>query len=357
MGDGGMKAQGKSPGWNPFAPMVDLLSGGQQEGQDFRGAAEAAAAASRENVREQTQANRPNQQTPFGQSQWVQNPDGSWSQSVGFSDPLNQLGGSLANQAASFMQTPMDWSQFGAIDDGSAARQQAIDAAYAQATSRLDPQWAQREEASRTQLLNQGLDPESQAYKNAKQQEGFQRNDAYGSAMNAAIGQGREAGESVFRQNMMKRQQAIAEALQRRGMPMSEIQQMMGMLQMPGFTGAGQAQAPNYLAAAGMQDNADWRQQMLQYQMWADMMNAGGDAAGTVFSFSDERLKDDVERLPVEAMPGVPFASWTWKGDTSGARYVGVIAQDVEKVLPDRVRTHHSGFKQVDYRFLFEVTP
>ena len=41
---------------------------------------------------------------------------------------------------------PLDFSSLGAMPDGSAARQQAIDASYGAATSRLDPQFAQRED-------------------------------------------------------------------------------------------------------------------------------------------------------------------------------------------------------------------
>jgi hypothetical protein len=85
---------------------------------------------------------------------------------------------------------------------GDEARQQAIDAAYGQAQSRLSPQWDQRESAQRTQMINQGLDPGSQAYDSQMGNLGRERNDAYTSAMASAIGQGTAAGHTAFMDNV-----------------------------------------------------------------------------------------------------------------------------------------------------------
>jgi hypothetical protein len=152
------------------------------------------------------------------------------------------------------------------FDDGTSAREQATDAAYKQATSRLDPQWAKREEAQRTQLLNQGLDPTSEAGKNAMSDMGMQRNDAYSSAMNSAIGQGREAGESVFRQNQAARMA-----------PMQHMQMLKALSQAgapPQLLNALIAQKNNELGLAGQAQQAQ-----------ADMMNAGVGLMGALAKF------------------------------------------------------------------------
>ena len=65
-------------------------------------------------------------------------------------------------------------------------------------------------------------------------------------------------------------------------------------------------------------------------------------------SGSDERIKKNVERLDVEAIPGVPFATFQYKHDPSQT-HLGVIAQDLEKVRPDLVHTGPEGIKRVDY--------
>jgi hypothetical protein len=94
-----------------------------------------------------------------------------------------------------------------------------------------------------------------------------QRNDAFGGAMNSAIMQGTQAGESMFRQGMQGRQQSISEALRQRSMPMSDLQDLMGFTQQqPEFAKAGQTQAPDLLGAGlgsiGLsQENAKWKSQ------------------------------------------------------------------------------------------------
>lgn len=241
----------------------------------FIGAAEEQAKTSQANTAAQTAANRPNINTPFASQQWHQRPDGQWEMGVGFTGGMGQAANGLQGQMAG-LSTPMDWGQFGQLQDGSAARDQAIDAAYGQATSRLDPAWNQREEQTRTRLLNQGLDSSSAAYQAEMANLLRDRNDAYGSAMNSAIGHGQAAGDSVFRNNIMGRQQAIAEALRQRGMPMAELQALQGFLAMPGFTGAGRADTTQYLPAVSGASGA----QIQQQQQGADMVAGAGRMAG-----------------------------------------------------------------------------
>lgn len=184
----------------------------------------------------------------------------------GLGDAANGL-----NAQAGGLATPMDWSKLGSVGTGNAARDQAVNAAYGQATSRLDPQWDRRMEGQRTQLLNQGLDPTSEAYRGAMQEANFARNDAYGSAMNSAIGQGTAAGDSVFRNNMLSRGQALSEMLQQRNQPLDELQRMQGLLAQPGY-----AQDSTSLGAA--MGSANYAQQA--YKQQADKAAADNAATG-----------------------------------------------------------------------------
>lgn len=68
---------------------------------------------------------------------------------------------------------------------------------------------------------------------------------------------------------------------------------------------------------------------------------------------SDMRLKEHVETVingldKVLNLRGVTFQ---WKDRQSGdnSRYMGFIAQEVEKVAPELVREDKKGFKQVNY--------
>lgn len=204
---------------------------------DFRGAAEQTA-----------QANRPNVNGPFASQSWTQGPDGQWTMSNGFQGPLAGAAagwGAQAQQAAGM-----------GMPDPTQARNQAIGAAYDQATSRLDPQWAQRQEAMDAQLANQGLDPTSEAAQVARQQFGQARNDAYSSAMNGAIGQGTEAGSALFGQGMAARQ-----------LPLAQLLAMNQLQQTPQFH-----EGPNYLGAEGMRGAYDMSRWQGQNQQNADLI-------------------------------------------------------------------------------------
>lgn len=62
--------------------------------------------------------------------------------------------------------------------------------------------------------------------------------------------------------------------------------------------------------------------------------------------FSDERLKEDIE--PVGSLnDGQTVYSYKYKGDPTPR--IGLMAQEVEKVRPDAVIEHESGYKMVDY--------
>ncbi len=79
----------------------------------------------------------------------------------------------------------------------------------------------------------------------------------------------------------------------------------------------------------------------------------GGDSyANNFFQNSDMRLKANIRTAAglavIERMRGVTF---NWKKD--GTPSAGILAQDVEKVLPEAVATKANGYKAVSYDALF----
>ena len=71
------------------------------------------------------------------------------------------------------------------------------------------------------------------------------------------------------------------------------------------------------------------------------------------FHSSDQRLKDNIIPIdnPIEKVKqisGVEF-DWNDKQDFHTGHDIGVIAQEIEEVLPDIVRLNDKGFKQVRY--------
>ncbi len=255
-----------------------LTGGGGPDTPSLQDAAGKTADSANAQVDKQTTANRPNQDTPWANSQWAMGPNGEMQQTTGFNGPMAGASNALQGQFGANMGQPMDWSQFGPLDNGSAARDQAITASYGQSAKRLNPQWDQRGQQMSSSLANQGLDPNSQAARNAQHQFGQQRNDAYDSAMNSAIHDGTAAQTATFNQNLMARQQSIAEALKARGQPMSELQQMQGFLQMPGFQGAGAGQGTNYLGAQEGDNNSELEKWKAQMGLRGDIVGGGMNA-------------------------------------------------------------------------------
>jgi hypothetical protein len=329
---------------------------------DYQQAARIQAESSKDVTQQQIAANRPNIQSSTGSQQWTQDPaTGQWTlnQSLnaageralgaqqGLTAGLSGLAARKLGDVRNELGRPMDWSGMPAaggsvgydpnqlqrnldfsgaqgLGSGADTRNAAEQAIYERATSRLDPQWAQREEGLRTQLYNQGLREGDEAYDRAMETMGNQRTDAYQTAMNEAImGGGAEASrefgmdlasrqqqvgeqqaqaefvnqataqglsmdQAVSAYQNQLRQSAIAEELQRRGMSLSEINALLagnqvGEYQAPGFIGATGAEPMQALAA----ENMKYQSELDKYNANAGKRTALGQILdpGSLFSF------------------------------------------------------------------------
>lgn len=327
------------------------LKGSAPPPPDYMGLGNQQAELQRQYLNEQTQANRPNQSTPFASSQWTRGPNGEWQQNVSLAGGLGESATALQGQLAEQMRNPLDFSGLPELGSGESARKQASEAAYQQAASRLDPQWREVEEQNRTRLLNQGLAEGSEAYNKAMDRLSQQRNDAYNQANFSSIREGTAAGQALFGQNMAARNQAMQELLRARSQPLSELQALQGFASMPGFAQAGQAQAPNLLGAASQQDQANFMRWMQAQQGRADTIGGIMDLIGTLgplIAASDERVKTDVQRLSEEVLPGVPLATFRYRPEMGmPGLYAGVVAQDLQKVQPNAVSQGDDGILYV----------
>jgi len=302
-------------------------------------------------------------QGPIGGSSWSQDPNGQWTQSNQFNGPLGQAAQGYQQQIAG--QGALDLSGLPQIDQGQGVQQQAMNASYGQAKSRLDPQWGQAGEQLQSQLASQGLDPGTEAANNAQGNFDRAKTDAYQTAQNASVGQGLQAQQQAFGQSMGAQQQALSNMLTQRGMPAQQLQQLMGML--GGGQSAGAAQPANQLGAMQGQAGFNLDNQNMQNQagggFWNNILGAGasvlpmffnknvqqaGVQAGAGAALSDERAKQKIERLPIEVVDGVPLAVFEYRY-APGRKLLGVIAQDVLKVLPRLVHKRPDGLLCVDY--------
>lgn len=351
---------------------------------DYESAARETAAGNLEMLEMQTRANRPDQHTPWGSLTWEElegtagtwNPEtrryeggteGGWVQNIqlnedqqaaldqqlGITRGRSELAGGLMDRVRSEFGDTMDWSQFGAMGDrvggGDYYNEEAGDALYNRATSRLDPRWEQKTEQMESQLRNQGLRPGDEAYDNAMQELSFQETDAYNQAQyQASIGAGQEGqrmqgmdiGAGGY--NTTLRQQQIAEQMQQRGFSLNEINailsgQQIGMPGMPGFNTAGVVGGADITGAAQDTYSAEMDAFSAQQAMTQSVLNAGASA----MSMSDARLKENIEYIG--RANGRRWYSWDWK---SGGSDVGVLAQENLDMVAGTI----NGFMVVDYR-------
>ena len=111
----------------------------------------------------------------------------------------------------------------------------------------------------------------------------------------------------------------------------------------------------NGVDVAGIRNNA-YNNQLGLYNAQVGANNAITGALGQLGSaaimmkmMSDVRLKENIKR--VGAMDnGIPIYTYNYIGNDMPM--MGVMAQDVEQVIPEAVSTHESGFKQVHYGML-----
>jgi len=417
---------------------------------DYTGAANAQAAASKENLMAQNYANRPSIETPFGSQTWQTNSQidpttsqavTAWTQKntvapelqsaldaqISSQNQRSQLANSFMNRVGSEYAKPFDYEGLPAMTTGGtpgeirtnvadyspglntsfnfgdAPAAPTYDTGYRDRVAqslmeRMMPVQDYQNRQLQTQLSNQGFKLGSEGYKrgldelaqrqaaeryNAYDTAGNEAQRMYGSqmgarqqgiseamsqgnfnnqalgqaqgldinamnAMNAAQGQQFGLNQSYANQQNTLRQQALAEQAQRRGMSLNEMNALMSgqqvnMPNMPQFNTAGISQTPNLMGA--MQNT---------YQANLDAANAknagisnafsGATSLGSAFAFSDVRLKSNIRRVGIHSV-GVGVYEY----DIFGHRERGVIAQELQRVRPDLVRQHDSGYLTVNY--------
>lgn len=293
---------------------------------DYTGAAQATAA-----------GNRVSQYTPYGsqvyspdpnnpgqfQSNITLNPQAqkTLDSNLSLSSGLGDIATSQLGRVADQYSRPMDINSVQATQDK----------AYQALTSRLDPQWDQRQAQTETQLMNQGLTPGSEAYDNAMRNFNEGRNDAYQQANLGAI---QTAPQTYQLENAQYMQ------------PLNTLNAIRTGAQVQNPTFGGTPAGANYLGAAQAQGQA--AQGLYNAEVGqANSFNSGLasiGAAAVPFMFSDRRLKSNIKRIGTHSL-GIGIYEY----DIFGGHQTGVMADEVESVMPDAVTIHPSGYKMVNY--------
>lgn len=262
---------------------------------------------------------------------------------------LSDLANSQLSRIAGSVNTPYSYDSLGdsfTADDFSRAQSAGQDAIM----SRLNPQFARDEEALRTRLINQGIGQGSDAYN----REFDLFNQAKNDAMTQAVLQGANYAGNIQNQALQRRQQQIGEYTTTRNAPLNEAIALMSGVQVqnPSFNNL------NYGGAAPAdisgEINQNYKNQLSQYnarQAAANnrssaLFSLGGTlgAAAMPLMFSDRRLKENARKVREEN--GFNIYEFNYIGDDK--RYEGVMAQEVQEIMPDAV-AEINGFLAVDY--------
>lgn len=228
---------------------------------DYTAAANSQAAASKDITTQQTYANRPTVNTPWGSQTWgtstATDPSSGkevtqWEQNINLDPELQRMlqgqmniqqgrtdaaQGMLGSMQDQFGQ-PLDFSGLpqvpslpGATQNvnlqrsldlsglpsmpGNAedTRNRVEDAMYQRQVRRLDPQFSREQQSLETQLANQGLTRGSEAWNNASTDFGNRKEDAYQRAMMESILAGGQEATRDFGMDMQRRQTGYNEAL------------------------------------------------------------------------------------------------------------------------------------------------
>ena len=142
---------------------------------------------------------------------------------------------------------------------------------------------------------------------------------------------------------------------------------LAGTSGMQGLQG-GSMPGQNYMAGMGQAAGTIGSGQQMQLQGLSNILNAqtsiyntgqnqggldiGGlmsGAASMYTAFSDRRLKEEVEWVGRDDQTGFALYEFSYKDDPSGKRYRGVMADEVEKLVPEAVTEDERGYKLVNY--------
>jgi len=154
------------------------------------------------------------------------------------------------------------------------------------------------------------------------------------------------------------RQQQIAEAQMRQLQPLNNINalltgQQVGMPQMPTFNTAQSAQPVQYLNAANSQGNYNMAAAQMNNASANSMLGGafglGGQlGAASIMSFSDRRLKVGIMKIGKLGQ----FNLYRYRYVGSSVEQVGVMADEVKKLIPQAVKRHANGYDMVDYSLI-----
>jgi Chaperone of endosialidase len=330
---------------------------------DYVGAAQQTAAGNLEAARATAAANRTNQVTPYGNLTYTANPGTDPYGNTLYTatqtlapaqqailDQQNQLNQGLMQTANTGLDYANDVLSKPGVDTSKLASIGINPGeTYSDAIMRrLQPQLAQQNEQSDAQLANQGIAQGTEAYNNAKRQLSQQQNDAMTSAIINGMNTGMAANQQGFQQQAYNQMQpinvinALRTGSQVQGPNFVNTPQQAATAG-PDILGATQA---GYNAQLGATNAAN----AASGNFMGGLMNLGG--AYLMSPTSDINLKENIEKVGIVNGHNVYTYDYKDGYDLPKGKHIGVMAQEVEKIMPEAVYIMPNGFKAVNYAIL-----
>ena len=227
--------------------------------------------------------------------------------------------------------------------------------------ARLQPQIEQQQAAMAQQLANQGITPGSEAYNNAMRTQGQQQNDLLSQAALQGLNLDMSANAQGYNQALQggqfgntALQQSLAQQTALRNQPINEVTALMSgsQIQNPQFqaySGSNVAAAPLFQGVQAQNQAAMDLYGIKQNAANSSMQGITGllGAGAMAYGMSDVRLKSNIQRIGTHERG---FGIYEY--DIFDRHEIGVLAQEVEQIMPEAVAEHPSGFKMVNYGIL-----
>lgn len=270
---------------------------------NYQGIAQQQSQSSQDLLAQQTAANRPNENTPWGAISWnpPSNPyTGTWSSNETL-NPNEQalLTGQQSQQVASAgagsnlfntsgMTKGLDFSGAPKVNSGSYYTPEAQNAVWGEFQNMQMPLQHQQTESEQSQLEAQGLRPGDAAYDNAMRNLSNTQYTQQQSAEDQAVLAGEQEAQAMQGMDVQAQNQYENSQMQERMGNLNMFNSFMGTPQnnvnIPSFAQSGMAQTPNLLGAAsemyGGQLNATNAQNAAAGNMWNGILGAIGSGVG-----------------------------------------------------------------------------
>lgn len=327
---------------------------------DYKAAAEAQGVANVDAARTGSKLSNPNIINPYGSQTITYGVNGDpdqvlvkqelspvgqelFDQQNRISQGLGDLAEGGIDRVGNMLGSQFDMSQ---VPDRAVAGNQGWQRAYDAIINRNQSLQDRSRNALAASLANKGIVEGSEAYRNAMDDAARAENDFALAAQQQAMSQQTQQ----FGLDTQARQNAIQEQAYLRSLPLNEINALrsgaqVNMPQFQAFSGQNVAAAPLFQAtqAQGQYDQNIFNQKMAGANAMTSGLFSLGSAA---IMASDIRLKENVRQIGY-TNGGLPLYQYNYIW--SDKPEIGVMAQEVEQVLPEAVIEHSSGYKMVDY--------